>query len=173
MLHLFTGHGPYEEILDEVFCPSNLKQQLRKVWKQRSHNVICSVMFDNDEQGKEIEDETLYDTLYRYLVLFGIPKQQFDIKKHGKVWSAINSTLLPPKGSRLKKCPDIYAFEEHRKKFSLAHGTDRRIAGARLRLLVSDPEKHVTISTVVSQCPVFSTTGDGWRNGTFAITSFI
>jgi len=138
MLHLFTGHGPYEEILDEVVCPANLKGKLRKIWKQKSHNVIRSVIFDNDENGTEIEDETLYDTLYRFLVLFGIPEKQFGMKKHGKVWRALNSTLLPPSGPRSRKCPDIDVFNRDRKKFSLADGTDKRIAAARQRLLEMD-----------------------------------
>ena len=144
MLHLFTGHAPYEEILEDVLCPENLKGKLRKIWRQKSHNVIRSVMFDNDENGTEVEDQTLYNTLYRYLVLFGIPENHFDSKNHGKVWNAINTTLLCPKGSR-KKCPDTDVFNKDRKEFSLAVGSDERIAYARQRLLVS--------STV--QCVIF------------------
>jgi hypothetical protein len=32
MLHLFTGHAPYEEILEDDFCPPKLLLELRKVW---------------------------------------------------------------------------------------------------------------------------------------------
>ena len=74
MLHLFTGHCPYEEILNEVVCPTNLKGKLRAIWKQKTHDVIYSVMLDSDEDGEEIESRTLFDTLYRFLVLFGVPK---------------------------------------------------------------------------------------------------
>ena len=137
MLHLFTGHAPYEEILDEVVCPPNLKGRLQKIWKQKSHDVIYSVMLDNDEDGTEVVDQTLFDTLYRFLVLFGIPKDQFGAKKNGKVWHAINSTLLPPKRSRSKQCPDMDVFIKDTKKFSLAAGTDQRIAEARRRLQVN------------------------------------
>lgn len=145
VLHLFTGHGPYEEILDDVVCPVNLKLKLRKIWKQKSHNVIHSVISSSDENG---EDETLYTTLYRYLVLFGIPKTQFGIKKHGKVWSAINTTLLPPKGTRSKKCPDVDVFNKDKKRFSLADGFDERIAAARRRLLDMDGAMEVLLSLV-------------------------
>jgi len=148
MLHLFTGHGPYEEILDAVVCPENLKGKLRKIWKQKPHDVIRSVMLDDDENGVEIEDQTLYDTLYRYLVLFGIPGKQFDIKTHGKVWRAINSTLLPSKGPRSKKCPDMDVFNKDRNKFSLADGTDKRIADARRRLLEIDGGMELLLSLV-------------------------
>ena len=137
MLHLFTGHSPYEEILEDVVCPENLKGKLRKIWKQKSHDIIQGVMYDSDESGAEVEDQTLYDTLYRFLVLFGIPGKQFDTKKVGKVLRAINSTLLPTKGSRSKKCPDIDVFTKDCRKFSLAEGNDYRIADARRRLQVS------------------------------------
>lgn len=152
MLHLFTGHAPYEEILEEVVCPENLKDKLRRIWKQKSHNVIHSVVLDNDENGVEIEDQTLYDTLYRFLVLFGIPDKdkQFDIKKNGKVWRAINSTLLPLKSSRSrsKVCADVDVFRRDRKKFSLAEGTDKRIANARNRLMEMDGAMELLLSLV-------------------------
>ena len=129
LLHLFTGHCPYEEILDDVFCPDNLKGKLRTIWKQRSHNVIHSVMMDNNG----MEDHTLYDTLYRFLVLFGIPEHQFLRKNH--VWRAIDSTL---NSRRLIKGSDREAFIRAREKYSLSDGTDKRIAGARRRLSVSN-----------------------------------
>lgn len=33
MLHLFTGHAPYEELLDEIQCPDVLMESLDGVWK--------------------------------------------------------------------------------------------------------------------------------------------
>ena len=72
-------------------------------------------MMDNDENGNEIEDETLYNTLYRFLVLFGVPEKKFGIRKHGKVWRAISSTLLPPKACRAKKYSDTDDFSRDRK----------------------------------------------------------
>ena len=61
MLHFFKRHAPYEDILDQVFCLDALKRKLRKIWKKKSYNIICTVMLDNDQQ---IENHTLYDTLY-------------------------------------------------------------------------------------------------------------
>lgn len=150
MLHLFTGHAPYEELLHEVVCPDNLRAKLRRIWKHKSHDVIHSVMLDNDDNGVEIEDQTLCDTLYRYLVLFGIPEadKQFDIKKNGKVWRAINSTLLPPKASRSKVCPDTDVFRRDRRKYSLAEGMNKRIANARNRLQQIDGAMDLLLSLV-------------------------
>lgn len=136
MLHLFTGHAPYEEILEEVTCPEILKGKLRKVWNEKSYDVIRSAMYFVDDNGNETEDDTLYNTLYRYLVLFGIPENQFCSKKHGKVWRVINETLSSSSGPNSKPCPDEATFEKDRKKFSLAEGSNRLIAGARRRLEV-------------------------------------
>ena len=38
MLHLFTGYAPYEEILDEVRCPPNLKKKLCHIWESEKLN---------------------------------------------------------------------------------------------------------------------------------------
>jgi hypothetical protein len=32
MLHLFTGHLFYDEIMGKVYCPPNLKQKLKILW---------------------------------------------------------------------------------------------------------------------------------------------
>ncbi len=111
------------------------------VWKQKTHDILHRAMLVTDEDGKEVEDEILYDTLYRYLVLFGIPDphKQFGSETHGKkVWSAINSTLLQqPKGAKSKRFSDADVFSKDSSLFSLAFGTDKRIASARSRLQVS------------------------------------
>lgn len=130
MLHLFTGHDPYEAILVDVVCPNALKIKLRKIWNSDTHDVISSAMMYEDSDGTEVEDETLYNTLYRFLVLFGIPKRRFQYKENGKVWRAISSCLL-------KAGPDSSVFESDRKMYSLADGSNDIIANARRRLEVS------------------------------------
>merc|ERR1712051_1053604 len=112
------------------------------------HDVVRSAMFDSDEHGAEVEDQTLYDTLYRFLVLFGVPERQSGTKKPEKVWVAINSTLLPPKTPRAKKCPDTEVFHKDRKKYSLTHGSHKRIADARRRLLGMDGAMELLLSLV-------------------------
>ena len=145
MLHLFTGHGPYEEILDEVVCPDNFKAKLRKIWKSASHDVIRSVMLYDNEDGQEVEDDTLYNTLYRFLVLFGVPQRRFLSRKHGKVWRAIDATLLPPKANG---CPDMAVFVRDQERFSLSDGSDERIANARHRLEGMDGAMELLLSLV-------------------------
>lgn len=163
MLHLFTGHGPYEEVLQDLRCPDNFKGKLRRIWKQPSHDVLHSVIQDMDANGNEVEDVTLFDTLYRYLVLLGIPDKKFNYKRNGKVWRAISSTLLPPKSQVSKRCPDADYFNRDRKKYSLLAGTDPKIAHARnrletmkgamdllLSLLTFDPEKRARPVDVIN-----------------------
>jgi hypothetical protein len=108
MLHLFTGHRPYEEIMEEVKCPPNLKKKLRSIWENENvpeYTVIRSVIFDGvdkDDDGHILEgdpDETFYHTLYRFLVLFGIPKVQFQQNRCPKVWKAITESLQPSSSS--------------------------------------------------------------------------
>ena len=35
MLHLFTGHAPYEEIMEEARCPPVLKKKLKLIWETK------------------------------------------------------------------------------------------------------------------------------------------
>jgi hypothetical protein len=129
MLHLFTGHEPYEVILESVVCPVTLKSKLRDIWHGKSHDVIGSVMVNKGHDGAEVEDETLFNTLYRFLVLFGIPSDKFGYRKNAKVWRAISSTLL-------KEGLDAKAFKSDRQLFSLTDGCNKFIVNARRRLEV-------------------------------------
>jgi len=159
MLHLFTGGGPYEEILEDVHCPPLLKKRIRKIWESdelSGFEVIKSVIFADvyeDENGnvEGSSDEILYHTLYRYLVLFGIPTECAKGKGHGSVWRVILASI---QNKRLGSSIGLQ-YKEDCKKFSLLHGNDPRIARARQKLqsmeggldllmgLVSfDPEKR-------------------------------
>ena len=176
MLHLFTGHAPYEEILQEVTCPAGLKQKLRRIWESETsegYDVIRSVILadvSKDERGRIIEgqpDEVLYDTLYRYLVLFGIPDIKFGVKEHPKVWRAIMSSLEGKKGKTYGKNSGYSSnrnqFLRDQRKYSLSHGNNRYIARARDRmasvdgaielmrsLVTFEPEKRATAIEVMN-----------------------
>lgn len=152
MLHLFTGDAPYEEILQDVICPPALKKKLKQIWlseKKSSgfcviRSVILSDVFEDENniaQGKP--DETLYHTLYRYLVLFGIPKDKFQNKKSGSVWKAIVTCLgdhddihNEKPDNQVRKHADRDIYVRDRRFFSFFHGCDRRIARAREKLQV-------------------------------------
>ena len=179
MLHLFTGHAPYEEILADVTCPSSLKGKLQGIWEDETsegYSVIRSVILADvykDEAGSVVEGEpdgTLYDTFYRYLVLFGIPDRKYKAKAHGRVWKAISSSLEGGGKGRaygrnacINNGADFEQFEQDQKLYSLRRGTDPFITRARegleqvtggLDLLCSlvdfDPEKRATTCDVLN-----------------------
>jgi len=150
MLHLFTGDAPYEEILQDVVCPPTLKKKLKQIWlsgKKSSgfcviRSVILSDVFeDENDVAQGVPDETLYHTLYRYLVLFGIPKDKYQKKRSGSVWKAIVSCLgehddvvneLTDNSRR--KPTDREIFVRDRSFYSFLHGSDWRISRAREKL---------------------------------------
>jgi len=186
MLHLFTGLAPYEEILESVTCPTNLKKKLKRIWEDESskgydviRSLILSDVYEDENGNTEGEpDETVYDTLYRFLVLIGIPKDQFESNKQGKVWRAITSSLRSldvrstrnnPHRSLSRKAAaehvgvDAAQYERDRKIFSLEFGTDPCITRAReslqsmdggMELLYSllsfDPQKRASPLAVIN-----------------------
>jgi serine/threonine protein kinase len=150
MLHLFTGHAPYEEILGDVKCPPCFRKRLSKIWEDENsegYSVLRDIILANvykDENGDVVEgepDETMYDTFYRYLVLFGVPTKVNMKNECGRVWRAVDETLLGcVKGQKRGRAPkmarDAELFEKHRATFSLSHGTNKFIARARTHLEV-------------------------------------
>ncbi len=160
MLHLFTGYAPYEEILETVHCPPNLKKKLSNIWesdKPNGYEVIRSVIlgdvFEDEEGNIEGEpDVTLYDTLYRFLVLFGVPKEKFQWKDGSRVWRAIDSCLgskhsndasdsnrRSKRNAAISSIPtkeglDIVQYTTDCSNFSLLHGQNEHIARARKNL---------------------------------------
>ena len=149
MLHLFTGHAPYEEIMEDVVCPMNLKRKLRRLWEDENimeFSVVRSVILQDvflDEDGNVVEgepDETLYDTFYRYLVLFGIPESP-PHPQGAKVFHAVKEALLGStaagKRAKKKESSDVFRYSRDRKKYSLMEGNNKYIARARQSLEVS------------------------------------
>ena len=142
MLHLFTGFRPYEEILETVKCPPHLKARLRNIWENESaggFSVIRTVISDDPF-------ETMYDTLYRFLVLFGIPEVKFQQKTCPKVWKAISDSLEPcnpsqgriGRGARKRTDTDVTQYNRDCKKYSVRNGNNKYIARARKSLQRAD-----------------------------------
>ena len=183
MLHLFTGHAPYEEILEEVRCPVALKRKLKNIWENQSSNgydvirsVILADVYEDEDGNIEGEpDEVLYDTLYRYLVLFGIPDKNYQYKEGARVWRAITSCLIGqvPKSTSSASVParrstrrnparantaavmpatsagpDASQYEIDTSLYSLRTGTDPRIAEARQKLEAMDGGMELLLSLV-------------------------
>ena len=70
------GEEPYEEHMKDVHCPSVLLGHLKKLWEGSRYNqygvineVIKSLDTPDDQYSGGIKN-VLYDTFYRYLVLF-------------------------------------------------------------------------------------------------------
>ena len=133
MLHLFSGYRPYEEIMEDVHCPPHLKKFLRKIWENEKvggFSVIRTVISDDP-------DEIMYDTLYRFLVLFGIPEVKFQQQTCPKVWKAISDALefsVRARGgrpARKRVDSDVTQYNRDCKRFSLRHGNNKYIARAR------------------------------------------
>jgi len=182
MLHLFTGHAPYEEILEAVTCPVALKRKLKSIWENQSSNgydvirsVILADVYEDEDGNVEGEpDEVLYDTLYRYLVLFGIPDKKSQYKEGARVWRAITSCLIgqalklpastsvPARRSTRRNAarafsaavpatsagPDASQYEIDTSLYSLHTGTDPRIAEARKKLEAMDGGMELLLSLV-------------------------
>lgn len=177
MLHLFTGHAPYEEIMEAVRCPPILKKKLKQVWESKKagkFSVIRSVIRADvyeDNNGNIIEgepDETLYDTLYRYLVLFGIPEKYVVGKISSPVWKAVAASLqakTDPCGRPRFQGTDARCYENDCRKYSIHYGSNELISSARnclhamgggLELLLSlcsyDPAERATPLQVINSC---------------------
>jgi hypothetical protein len=104
LLHLFTGKEPYEEILKEVRCPQYLVKLLQTLWitqdESNPYHLIYQVMSSLDLSDSLYKNESFvsenncvfYDTIYRYLVLFGIP-DDVPWGEANPVWHAILKAL--------------------------------------------------------------------------------
>lgn len=124
-----------------------LRKNLKKIWENDSkvgYTAIRSVILIDvykDDSGHIIEgepDETLYETLYRYLVLFGVPKENFMEKKRPEVWQAIRKSLegiVCKKTGRVRKQgTDVDQYQRDRLLYSVERGSNDLIRDARERL---------------------------------------
>ena len=94
-MHLLVGAaGPYEEMMSEVRCPSYLSRKLQQLWITEDETspywVITEVLDSLVNDGTS----TLCDTLYRYIVLLGIPSDiMADTWAMNPVWTSLCEVL--------------------------------------------------------------------------------
>ncbi|TMW60447.1 hypothetical protein Poli38472_000489 [Pythium oligandrum] len=141
LLHLFTGSAPYEEVLESVRCPPALLQDLKRVWMSNKKNSGFSVL---RQVANDDPDDILMHTIYRYLVMLGMPHTNpSEHKQIDRIWSILVKHLRPEESPssrpsrRAAKMPMKTAkeqFEEDRAKFSLANGNNPTIKRGRDRL---------------------------------------
>lgn len=142
--HLLTGLSPYEEILDSVKCPKLLIKKLKEIInKNANYSVLRSVM-DGDE------DEICLTTLYRIIVLFGLPKED----KNNEIIKVILETM------KTKRIKDEYL--KNRKEYSFEFGDNYYISRCRerikeiengyeilLKMFDYDYKKRITINELI------------------------
>jgi len=166
MLHLFTGHAPYEEILESVVCPESLRSKLQNIWENENENfgIVRSVILADVYDGEGEKDIILYDTIYRFLVLFGLPQKRYQYGggKAAKVWAAIEGGLNISKSQYAKDC----------KIFSLETGSDIRIAEAREKLYENNGAGMTLLRSLVNFDPAQRATTFDALNSDFMVQLF-
>ncbi|KAH8076849.1 hypothetical protein JL721_879 [Aureococcus anophagefferens] len=127
-VHLFGGCAPYEELMADCTCPAPLRGALAKLWLADGGGGAvartCRTVYDDDGAGNsgdassdddgvgEPYDRTLFDTLYRFFVLLGVPE----------------ADALGPAGQRVRK-----RFADDAARFDLETGDAPAIARCRAR----------------------------------------
>lgn len=122
-LHLLTGIGPYEELLHDVRCPLHLAQKLALLWEVTDENspyFVVNEVLESLEPEEELETArdsrgttdrqmdvytgkaaVFCDTIYRYLVLFGVPEDLVgddSVWAGNPIWTLLTSYLGLPAG---------------------------------------------------------------------------
>ena len=72
-LHLLTGHAPYEELMEGVKCPAELRVCLTAVWCAPGKGSVYAPLRALIEEDEDEDGSVLFHTLYRFLCLFGRP----------------------------------------------------------------------------------------------------
>ena len=121
-VHLFGGCAPYEELMAACTCPAPLRGALAKLWLADGGGFgavarTCRTVYDDDGAGNsgdassdddgvgEPYDRTLFDTLYRFFVLLGVPREDALGPAGQPVLAAARDHLLgdAPAGTKKKK----------------------------------------------------------------------
>ena len=155
VLHLLTGKAPYEELLAPVRCPAELRAALLRVWREPSDATYAVVRCqldahaDADAQAEADADDgdcgggVLFDTLYRYLCLFGADlgadedeeeeKEEDDAADscegcvaNSAAWAAVQGWLATG-GGRTR-------FGRDHAQWSAFHGRNKAVAAAQRRM---------------------------------------
>ena len=138
LVHMLTGHAPYEEVLAPLRCPPELRDALEHIWNDGADGQYAPVA----QQLEADEEHVLCDTLYRYLAMFGtdsltaeraeregdggaIPPPVVDVRG-SPAWQAVLRWLGSGSGSG--------RFARDQQQWSLFGGKQKVIAEARRRM---------------------------------------
>jgi len=161
MIHLYTGTSPYEEILKDVKAPRSFYSKVSSIWEGPSdqYDVIKKVISDFDE---EEDKRILYDTLYRFLVLLGIPNrsEMETYTNQSPILEAIYQLQLSNNDFRKQFMSDVTKFslwegeaplmQRARKNLSVHEGSTDLLKG----LVHFDPFKRFSMPKALKQ-PMF------------------
>jgi serine/threonine protein kinase len=148
-LHLLTGHEPYEELLKDVKCPVYLQELLAPHWETNDPNSPYYIISETMSSLDGDDGKVLYDTIYRYIVLLGIPSELLSNSLSpwigNPVWNCILEALdyLPSSSSmnrRIKKIKEecSHQYIKDRQLWSFAIGTNPIIVNAKSKLMRID-----------------------------------
>lgn len=130
-----------------VLCPDSLISDLNKAWRGRNYTTLSQALACDD-------DNTLAHTLYRCVVLLGLPGAE-ELRAAGcvdnPVWAALTAACSPPK----RKGAKAGAFTQYTRDAaacSLATGTHPLVVRCRRRL-ASLPHSEALLRGLLSFFP--------------------
>ena len=146
VLHLLTGKAPYEELLAPVRCPTELRAALLRVWDEpagATYAVVHRQLDAGADADADADGSVLFDTLYRYLCLFGADLGAGDEDKddaddaddadscegcvaNSAAWAAVQGWLATA-GGRAR-------FGRDHAQWSAFHGRNKTLAAAQRRM---------------------------------------
>jgi serine/threonine protein kinase len=179
-LHLLTGSMPYEEILEHVVCPDEVVDAWRSGWVGPENDDDD----ESDDTYRALKRIVRYDegintvptTLYRYFVMFGLPKHTKD-RFNYKTNVVLNAfgRLLHLKRSKSSgglmtgKGPLWNTYQKHLEEFNIFSGTNEhmKIAQGRMAnipgaetllrgLLEYEPNLRIGMSDAIANTEMFS-----------------
>jgi len=92
-----TGGSPYEEIVAAITCPTALHSKICELWEGDKRYAPLVEMLASEEESFEQSARIATDTVYRIMVLFGVP----DKMRASPVGEAIDAYLQGKEGSSM------------------------------------------------------------------------
>ncbi|KAJ1624843.1 kinase-like domain-containing protein [Pavlovales sp. CCMP2436] len=150
MLHLCTGHAPYEELLAGLRCPASLRAALNDAWASGRELAVVRKALARDEDG------VLADTLYRYWVTLGPPAATEWLHASRaylalSAWSRAHAAELGRDGAAFTLASGT-AFATARARMAEAGGLHELVRG----LLEWDPARRLTPEDALRAAEVFA-----------------
>jgi hypothetical protein len=151
LLHLATGHAPYEELLAALRCPPSLRAALNDAWSSGRDYAVVRKALARDDDG------VLADTLYRYWVMLGAPAHDGGWLEASRAhealvsWSGAHAAELARDACAYGLDAGV-AFGEARARMAAAPGLGELVRG----LLCWQPARRLSPERALRNAPVFA-----------------